>query len=411
MVANFKEIHDKWLDNIFPITLYINSPFCDKNCSYCVYRGDCNSSKETRDKFFNEHLVEQYSKYEDIINSNEIRSIYFGGGTPNLEGSLSQLIPIFEKVKNLDPKEKIIELHVGYEINDDQIDLLSKYNFTTVILCQQTFDESLLKKVNRINNYKNDLSNLIYKLHQADIKVGLDLIYFSDIKEGNDILKKDLEIINGFDNLPDEITVASNYLYRNLNNLEELKEILTSSSLLSKYLSEIPLTVNNMQFVKCFRFYSPEGFIAKQRNEFYSFLPALEESINALGEEVSTLGIGSFKNQDKWVYSCINQEYSYYEKCTNLGEVSYVVTSSVSGYDQIINLVNWMKEANAGKPLPLGSRVVVEFNDIPVENFTTNLSNPFMINFDISNCPEDYINNLNNSLNLIGKKNILLNNH
>ena len=125
----FEEIKELWKTNPYPVMMYIHSPFCKTNCTYCVYRGTTKYNEDEYNKYYYEYLPSQIDKYKEIIDSQYIPYCYFGGGTPSINGTLDHLIPTFEKIKDLKFKEKTIELHTGWEITDDQLKILKKHNF------------------------------------------------------------------------------------------------------------------------------------------------------------------------------------------------------------------------------------------------------------------------------------------
>lgn len=214
-VIPFLKIKKLWKANKNPVQIYIHSAFCKSICKYCCYRGTAlaEKNKDLYYKYFYKYLPKQINKYKKIISNRHINSIYFGGGTPNTEEDLANLIPAFEKLRDVQCNEKIIELHTGLPIIDKTIELLKKEHFTTAILCQQTFDKKKLKHENRIDIANNNLDSIIEKFHNIDINVGLDLIVF---KDGPDSIITDINTILSWQNKPDEITIALNYF-------EELK--------------------------------------------------------------------------------------------------------------------------------------------------------------------------------------------
>ena len=82
---NFKEIEELWKENTRPTVLYINTPFCKYgNCKYCFHKGfPMNENSNTVDIFFNQYMKDLLDKYENIINTQDIKMVSFGGGTPN----------------------------------------------------------------------------------------------------------------------------------------------------------------------------------------------------------------------------------------------------------------------------------------------------------------------------------------
>jgi len=70
------------------VGLYIHIPFCKKICNFCPYNKIL-YDKKLSEKYI-EALINELRLLKDKFQSNEITSIYVGGGTPSLlkEGNL-----------------------------------------------------------------------------------------------------------------------------------------------------------------------------------------------------------------------------------------------------------------------------------------------------------------------------------
>lgn len=205
-IVSFKKIEKLWETNRVPTQIYIHSAFCESICKFCIYKGGLLHSKNSLsyNRYFNDYLPSQWDKYSSIISKNKIQGIYFGGGTPNTEEDLANLKPIFDKMRNVDCVEKTIELHFGLPITDKTIEVLAKEKFNTALICIQTFNKDILKEENRVSAADNNLDEIIGKLHQSNINVGIDLIIF---KGHSDQIVHDVEQLMLLKNKPDEITI------------------------------------------------------------------------------------------------------------------------------------------------------------------------------------------------------------
>ena len=61
--------------------LYIHIPFCTQKCIYCDFMSGTNLS--LREQFI-DALIAEMDCYLDFFDSDPLRTIYFGGGTPSL---------------------------------------------------------------------------------------------------------------------------------------------------------------------------------------------------------------------------------------------------------------------------------------------------------------------------------------
>ena len=194
--------------------LYIHIPFCSHICSYCDF-----AKVIYREDYVNRYLL----SLEKELNSYDIKditSIYIGGGTPtslNLE-QFERLLIIVSKYLR-EGMSYTIEGNVE-NFDVDKIKLLDKYHVNRVSIGVQTFDDQLLKLLNRKHN-KEDVYSLVNNLIKYNIRdINLDLIYALP-NQNLDMLKKDLAIITS---LP--ITHISTYsLMVNPNTVFGIKNV------------------------------------------------------------------------------------------------------------------------------------------------------------------------------------------
>ena len=297
--VHFSAIKKLWKTNKNPVQIYIHSAFCKSICKYCCYRGTelSDQNESLYHKYFYKYLPKQIDKYKKIIDNQYINSIYFGGGTPNIEKDLANLMPAFEKIRDVKCNEKIIELHMGLPITDKAIDILKKEHFTTVILCQQTFDKKKLEQENRVNIANNDLNTIIKKFHDAGINVGMDFIAFAD--DPNRITN-DINSLLSIENKPDEITVALSF--KDELNYFFIKN--TAQNLLSAHyaLPDYNGSVEDFLNRKVIRFVQ-EDKLDILYDKLYSFISYLSEINSREAYNTSILGIGSLPDMIKQTFS------------------------------------------------------------------------------------------------------------
>ena len=355
---SFDEVKSYWEKCTTPTMVYIHSPFCESQCSYCVYRGRPGVPKVIEDQYFQEYLPNQIRKYYPVLDKLDIHSMYFGGGTPNHRGDIEHLRPTVEALKPYIDRgltEMTIELHMGYEVTERQIKTLKEWGFTTVILCTQAFDTDVLKKKHRLCNFKKDeywrhvdeVSGLCKKY---GLFTGMDLLEFSNSSE----LESDLGTVqNSFKFPPDEITIAPLYQSRTeesyVNVYRKIAETLNSS-----YIPD--LDIENNKSVKVIRFFkNPDS----GRYLFKEFL----EDETAFVWNVSCLGIGSYNNIDKWTYSNINQSYTITEHCTDIEEEpKYFLNRSISFWDKCRNIIDAFEEQCNYNDPPWGFSISMKNN-------------------------------------------------
>lgn len=196
--------------NFFTDAIYINIPFCNKRCSFCHYSDNIKFSyKKVEDNYFN-ILTNQLEYVLQNIKNKNLKSIYFGGGTPSLLNN--EQITIIENLfehYNIIAEETSIELYptiCNFDYSNNKF-------FNRYSIGVQSFNKNLLKKYNRkiynfdiineiINNIKNNNINNI---------INIDLIFDEFILEE--------DIFNVLKLCPDSIVFYPNTKGRGLKRL------------------------------------------------------------------------------------------------------------------------------------------------------------------------------------------------
>ena len=143
------EILAAWSKTTFPTGVYIHSPFCKEQCSYCTFKGSM-FEKNAFQRYYSEYLPHMIKFYEPVLSSGLIRNYFWGGGTPSLMTpeimrNIFDLIPNFKECPR-----KLMEFHMAdNRFHKEQLDVISEYNFNTVVACVQSFDGEVVKQQKR----------------------------------------------------------------------------------------------------------------------------------------------------------------------------------------------------------------------------------------------------------------------
>ncbi|MFR1853024.1 MAG: radical SAM family heme chaperone HemW [Beduini sp.] len=203
--------------------LYIHIPFCLSICTYCDF------SK----LYYKKEWVQKYLqalKQEMLQNmvQETIDTIYIGGGTPSsldeedLETLLKMIKPYAKNVL-----EYSIELNPE-TMNINKLKLLKKYGVTRLSIGVQTFNEKILKKINRQHSNQQvfDLINQARLLGFEDISI--DLMYnlpnqtIQDIQKDLKLVKElNLKHISYYSLILEEHTILYNQDYTSMSDEEE----------------------------------------------------------------------------------------------------------------------------------------------------------------------------------------------
>lgn len=177
--------------------LYVDSPFCLRKCSFCIYNSiQATPDSEIYKKYYLEYLPQQLSAFSDVVRNSPVSSIYFGGGTaslmtPEIMEQIFELIPDFKGIGT-----KFFEANPT-TLDRSKMDVLVSEGFTYVSLGVQTLDKNLSLRENREPISAETLAWKVEYLQSNGVHVNCDLIAFlrsgtvDDLKD----LRQDLEIL------------------------------------------------------------------------------------------------------------------------------------------------------------------------------------------------------------------------
>lgn len=358
-----KQLENYWKNNIRPTVVYLHNPFCmtKENCLYCLHKGCpkcCHTEQEVK-QFYFEYMPKLFKFYNNIINSQEIKLIDFGGGTPNYLSAeeFSKFLKLFPKV--LLDKPKVIELHPAL-ITKEFIKVLSEYKFTTLIFCFQTFNNSILKEQGRLIPDYNNAFECMQLARNLGMNIAVDLITYWTTNEGWDnILKTDLEKLVDFQ--PDEITIS--VLYQNKYNRDDFNGISVYRKIkgaVRKYFPDYENPENTLD--DCFevaatRIYKPNS---KIRKDFDVYLNSLSDMSWQHEQGYSTIGMGTYKNGDKAAYSIIGPDLLFYEEFNGFNKKPKIHKHrDYNFWETARNTIDYLEKA-IGKNPPVGANLILQ---------------------------------------------------
>lgn len=212
---------------------YIHIPFCNTICTYCDF---CKIYYDK--KYINDYLSNLEKEIKSRYKEDILDTIYIGGGTPtSLDVSelerLLKILSIFKKNNNL---EYTIESNVE-SLSLDKIKLIKKYGINRVSLGVQSFNDKILKELNRHHN-KDMVFKVVKKLKNNGItNINIDLIYgvnndINNIKnEIKEFIKLDIPHISCYSLIIEDNTIfgISNRNYIDESIEYEMYEIIRNT--------------------------------------------------------------------------------------------------------------------------------------------------------------------------------------
>ena len=238
-----KEILDK-MKNLDEFILYLHFPFCIDACDYCRYYAR-NDIKKFGSKKYIDCLKKEieFIFKKELSKKKKILSIYLGGGTPTLINK-NDLVDLFKYLNCNFKIPKNIKISIEgmpRNITEGLAKVLAEIGVNRVSLGVQTFNQGILKYVNRFSQNNKDVYKAVKYLRKEGIKdINLDFIFG---------LKED-EIVESFlkDNLEHLkiLKPPSIHLYQLQNYIKHPESILKKSINETKKLRKsIELEVKN----------------------------------------------------------------------------------------------------------------------------------------------------------------------
>jgi len=171
--------------------LYLHIPFCKSKCVYCGFYSTVN--QKDMEKYVKVLEEEMMLRKNEVAGEN-IRTVYFGGGTPSL-WQTSQLQQIIENIRLHFSIEENAEMTV--EANPEQLTLdyckgLKSLGFNRISIGIQSFHDKILQFLGR-KHTANEALQAVENAHKAGFdNISIDLIYGVNERD-NTLWQKELE--------------------------------------------------------------------------------------------------------------------------------------------------------------------------------------------------------------------------
>ena len=172
-------------------SLYVHIPFCIDICSYCDF-----CKVYYKEKLVDDYLEQLEIEANQLKIAKPLKTIYIGGGTPSALSlkQLEKLLEILKKFVTNELLEYSIELNIE-STNQEKLKLLKKYQLNRLSIGVQTFNQEIMKKLNR-HHQNIDINKIIQDAKVIGFdNISIDLIY-GHRDQTIDQLNEDLKKIN-----------------------------------------------------------------------------------------------------------------------------------------------------------------------------------------------------------------------
>lgn len=248
-------------------SVYIHIPFCNNICSYCDF-----CKMKYNKEWIDNYLDSLRCEIENYYKGEKIKTLYIGGGTPS-SLSMIELNKLFSIIELLDLsmlEEFTFECNIE-SITNEKLILLKKNKVNRLSIGVQTFNENLLRFLNRSHN-KDEVKD---KIEMAKLvgfnNINIDLMYALPLETMDD-LKEDIKLFIDLD-IP-HISCYSLMIEPNtklyIDKIKQIDEDLDYE--MYKYIEE-ELTTNNYIHYEvsnyCKKGYESKHNLVYWNNEYY----------------------------------------------------------------------------------------------------------------------------------------------
>ena len=139
--------------------IYIHIPFCKKACYYCDFH--FSTSFKIKNELISSINKEIYFR-RDYLGIDEVKTIYFGGGTPSILNKKeieSILNSIYKNFRISNNAEITVEINPN-DLTKEKINNYVDLGINRFSIGVQSFCDDQLKKMNRYHSY-NDIIKCI----------------------------------------------------------------------------------------------------------------------------------------------------------------------------------------------------------------------------------------------------------
>lgn len=179
------------------LSCYIHIPYCIQKCLYCDF------TTFTQDKLpsptiYTNWIKQEISHRHHGIEDRNLRSIYFGGGTPSLipPKEITSIIDYLKKYFSFHPDIEIsIEINPG-TLTENSLFLYQSAGVNRFSVGVQTFRDDLLKFFNREHS-SNHTKKTLNLLKKNKVTFSTDLLFALN-NQSTDDLQKDLDTLMSY---------------------------------------------------------------------------------------------------------------------------------------------------------------------------------------------------------------------
>ena len=159
------------------ISIYIHIPFCKKKCFYCDFVSFDNKAKLIQK--YVDALCEEILLNAEILSEYNIKTIYFGGGTPSMIDS-KYIVQIMNILKLFTINNNLEEVTIEVNPNSATSAKLQDYyncGINRLSIGLQSTHDKILRNIGRSHTFKDFKDTLKNAKNAGFTNISVDLIY------------------------------------------------------------------------------------------------------------------------------------------------------------------------------------------------------------------------------------------
>ncbi len=176
--------------------IYIHIPFCKQACAYCDFH--FSTLLKNKSELINA-ICREIELRKDYLETREINTIYFGGGTPSLlqRDEIEKIFSALKKHYDWNESTEITFECNPDDLSEEKLRELKEIGINRLSIGLQSFNDDELKWMNRAHNaHESEASVLMAKALGFD-NITIDLIYgskFTSIETWKNTLQKAIDL-------------------------------------------------------------------------------------------------------------------------------------------------------------------------------------------------------------------------
>lgn len=156
--------------------IYIHIPFCKTRCIYCDFYSTTRSELKER---YVRALCRELQMRREYLRGEAVETVYFGGGTPSqlAEEDFRQIFQALQEVYGLEHCREITLEANPDDLTEAYTVMLRRLPFNRISMGIQTFDDAMLKLLNRRHNAVQAIEAVDRCRRAGFDNISIDLIY------------------------------------------------------------------------------------------------------------------------------------------------------------------------------------------------------------------------------------------